>query len=387
VSRVTESRARFGAERANLLPSVSGSVSGQGSRRENRATDVVTRAESYSAGLDASWELDLFGRQFQATKAARADLAQTEESLHNAQASLAAEIATAYVAFRSTQTQLAVVERSLATRTETLQIAAWREQAGLASALDTQQSLSALEQSRASIPSLQLTLEQTRNQLAVLCGKVPGSLDTLLASAGTVPTASGTIAVGIPADTLRQRPDVRAAEKALEAAAARTRAAKLRRLPSLSLSGSIGVDALRAGNLPTPDSSVASLMGNLTAPIFDAGRIRKAIDIQSEQEEQAFISYESAVLTALSDVENALISERRTRERITVLGRATEAAQFAATIAEQQYEAGQADLLTVLDAQRTLLSLQQQKVSTTADLTNAHIQLYKALGGGWSTTL
>lgn len=384
LTRIDEARARYGIERAAQIPSVNAGVSAQGSRTRNRPTDAVVKTESYRAGLDASWEIDLFGRQRQTTAAARADLAQTEENFFALQASLAAEVAQIYVTFRSTATQLDIVRRALATRTETWQLSAWREEAGLASALDTQQSLSALEQARASIPQLEETLEQTRNQLAILLGKTPGALDDLLSAQRTVPFASGEIAVGIPADTLRQRPDVRAAEQALLAATARTRAAQRQRFPSLSLSGSIGVDALKAGKLFSPQNSVASAAANLAAPIFDAGRIRQNIRLQTAAEERAFIAYESTVLTALADVENALVATSRTQERIAAIDRAAEAAQLAATLAQQQYEAGQVDLLTVLDSQRTLLSLEQQQVSARADLSFAHIQLFKSLGGGWS---
>lgn len=384
VSRITESRARWQGERANLFPSVTAALSGQSSRSRNRSTGVVTEGESYQAGLDASWQTDLFGQQRLTISAAEADLRQTEQTLYSAQVALAAEVATAYVTLRSAAAQLEVVEGSLRTRQETLEITQWREQAGLITSLDTQQSLSALEQARASLPALQLTLEQTRNTIALLCGKTPGSVDALLEVKRPVPELATTVGVGIPADTLRQRPDVRAAEAALQAASARTQASERERFPSLSLSGSIGVEALKAGRLFDPAAITSSVFGSLTAPIFDAGRIRQQVQIQTAAEEQAFINYESTVLTALSEVENALVAERRTVERRAVLDRATSAAHSAATLAEQQYEAGQVDLLTVLDAQRTLLNLQQQQVTTLADLTHTHIQLYKALGGGWA---
>lgn len=381
VSKIAESR----AVRGNALPSLSAGVSGGGTRTRNRDTGTTTTSESYSASLDASWEIDLFGKQQKALSAADADLAQTKENLHAAQVSLAAEVASAYVTLRSTEAQLAVVNRSLSTRQETLQLTQWREQAGTGDALDTQQAISSLEQARASVPSLQQTAAQTRNQLAVLSGRTPGALDTLLATALPLPGVPAQIATGIPAETLRQRPDVRASEYAVQAAAARTSSARRERLPSLTLSGSIGVDALKAGKLLDPQTVVASVLGSLTAPIFDAGRIRNNITIQSEQEKQSLISYESTVLAALAEVENALVAIARNAERLASLQRADAAARTAESLASLQYQAGQTDLLTVLDAQRTLLSVEQQVVSTQADELTAHIQLYKALGGGWTT--
>ncbi|MFA6960295.1 MAG: efflux transporter outer membrane subunit [Opitutaceae bacterium] len=384
LSKIAESRAVRANSQASLFPSLSAGVSGSGNRTRNRNTHTTATSESYSASLDASWEVDLFGKQRQALSAADADLAQTKENLHAARVSLAAEVASAYVTLRSTETQLDVVNRSLATRQETLQLTQWREQAGTGDALDTQQVISSLEQARASIPSLQQAVTQTRNQLALLSGRTPGSLDTLLSAAKPLPAAPSAIAIGIPAETLRQRPDVRAAEYGVQAAAARTSAARRERLPSLNLSGSIGVEALKAGKLFDPQTIVSSVVGSLTAPIFDAGRIRNTITIQSEQEKQSLIAYESTVLTALSEVENALVSVSRNAERLATLQRAAEAARTAESLASLQYQAGQVDLLTVLDAQRTRLSVEEQVVSTNADELTAHIQLYKALGGGWS---
>jgi outer membrane protein, multidrug efflux system len=386
LAKIEESRARYGVQRATLLPSLSASASGSGSRTNDRNSDVTTRSEKYSAALDASWEIDLFGQNRKALDATAADLAQTEENLRSAQASLAAEVATAYVTLRSNEAQLVIVRRNLASREETLQLTRWREQAGTVTALDTQQAVSTLEQTRASLPALQQTITQTRNQLALLSGQTPGALDALLGESPTVPAVAATLATSIPADTLRQRPDVRAAARAVEAAAARTSAAKRARFPSLNLTGSLGVDALKAGKLFSPESTVASLLGSLTAPIFAGGKIQQTIQVQSAVERQALITYESTVLSALSEVENALVAVQRNTERLAILDTAVKAAREAERLAELQYQAGQADLLTVLEAQRTLLSVEQQQVTANADRATAHIQLYKALGGGWTNS-
>jgi outer membrane protein TolC len=170
----------------------------------------------------------------------------------------------------------------------------------------------------------------------------------------------------------------------VQAAIARRRSAEREWFPKLNLSGTFGVDALKAGRLFSPEMTAASLLGGLTAPIFDGSRIQQNIRVQSEQEKQAFIAYESTVLKALSEVEDALVAVQRTGERLTVLGRAVAAARQASTLAGQQYQAGQVDLLVVLESERTLLSLEEQQVNTRASQASAHIQLYKALGGGWA---
>jgi len=385
LSRIAEYRARRGVERSSLFPSLDANVSGGRTRTANRETNLTTTSESYAASLDASWQVDLFGLQRQAIAAASADLAQAEENYYGAQVSLAADVASAYVTLRSAEAQLAVVQRSLSTWSETVQLTQWREQAGTGNALDTQQSLSTLELARASIPALQLTVTQTRNQLALLSGRGPGSLDPLLAPLHEVPVPPPDLAIGIPAEMLRQRPDVRAAERGLEAAFARTDAARRQRLPALTLSGSIGVEALTAGRLFNPASTVVDILGGLTAPIFDAGRIGHTITIQRELEKQSLNTYESTVLVALGEVENALVAVQRNTERLAILNRATAAAREAATLSALQYQAGQVDLLVSLDAQRTLLDLEQQTVTTAANRASAYVHLYQALGGGWTS--
>lgn len=387
LSRVNAARATRGVQQADLLPSLSAGVSGNGQRARDRINSTTTRSESYAASLDASWQIDLFGRQRLTVAAADADLAQTAEDYYAAQVTLVADVATAYISLRSSEARLAVFERTLGTRQETLELTQWREQAGTGNALDSQQAISALEQARASIPTLQTSITEARNQLAVLSGRPPGSLDHLLTStAANLPAVPAQLAVGIPAEALRQRPDVRASEHAIEAATARTRAAQRERFPSLSLSGSLDAAARHAGDLTSPATITAALIGGLTAPIFDGGRIRQTIALQTEQEKQAVIGYEKTVLSALAEVENALTAVQRTAESRSILQRATDAARAASSLATLEYEAGQADLLTVLDAQRTLLSLEDSSITTAANELTAHIQLYKSLGGGWSTS-
>ncbi|MBK8039849.1 MAG: efflux transporter outer membrane subunit [Verrucomicrobiaceae bacterium] len=384
MEKVTEYRARRGVESANLFPSLYANQSGRGARTKSGIKDIITTSESYKASFDVSWQVDLFGKQYQTLKAAMADLEQIGENFYGAQVTLAADVATAYVALRSAEAQLSVVQRSLGTRGETVQLTQWREQAGTGDALDTQRSISTLEQARASMPALQLSVVQSKNQLALLSGRTPGSLDSRLAGSRRVPEMISRITAGVPAEALRQRPDVCAAERALEAAFARTQSAKRARLPSLNLSGSIGIDALKAGNIFSPEAAIASVLAGMATPVIDAGRIRQNIRAVSSRERQALVAYEATVLTALAEVENALAAVRRYAEQHRIVGKAAAAAREAVTLAAWQYEAGQVDLLVSLDAQRTLLTLEQQEVTTTAQSANACVQLYKALGGGWS---
>lgn len=384
LARLEEAQARRGVARAALFPSLTGGSSSQAARSENRRTGVAT-TDSYGADISMSWEIDVFGKLRQNLRAASADLAQAQENYYAAQVTLAASIASAYVTLRATEGQLAVYERNVAARSDTVQITRWRQQAGEGNVFDVQQAASTLEQARATIPTLRLNLTQTKNRLAQLSGKTPGSLDALLAKPRSVPRPPSLLSVGIPADTLRQRPDVRAAQRAVEAAAARTKSAERQQLPTLSLSGDLGTTATRAVAFLSPETAAASVLGSLSAPIFNAGRIRQTIQLQSALEKEALVNYEATVLTALSEVENYLAATRRTQERLTTLDGAIASAREAASLAAKSFEAGQSDLLQVLDTQRTLLSLEEQQILTLGDNATAHIQLYRALGGGWTS--
>ena len=383
-ARIKQSRAQRNAEAASLFPSLGGSASANNSASKGDGADRNTDS-SYAAGLNASWEVDLFGKRRSSVEAASAQLGATEENFHSVQAALASEIAIAYTNLRVDQASLEVLRRTIKTREETNQLASWRTQSGEADSLDSSQALTSLEQARAAVPALLQAIGQNHNLLALLAGKTPGSLDGLLASGKqAIPNPARSLAVGIPADTLRQRPDVRVAGYQLLAAAASTRAAAAERYPSLNLSGSLGLTSLRTGKLFNPEIAAAGFAAGITSPIFDAGRIRSNIEAQSAAEVQAYQTYRATVLTALSEVEDSLIACRRTGERLAILEKATVSAREAALLAQQRYEAGITDILTVLDSQRTLLGLEDSLFNVRASRTIAYIQLYKALGGGWS---
>jgi multidrug efflux system outer membrane protein len=383
VSRVRASRANREAQRAVLFPRVDGTASGSGRRSRTDAAGT-TSADAYSAGLDASWEADLFGRNRRGVEAATATLEATREDMYSVQAALAAEVATVYTGLRANEAKRIVLKQNITTREETAQLAAWRLRAGETDSLEATQSQSSLESARAGLPALEQAIGQGRNELARLAGQTPGALDTLLARSRGIPIPPERLAVGIPVDVLRQRPDVRRAGYQVLAAAASTRATEATRYPSLTLSGSLGLDTLSASRLLDPESAAASIAARIVSTIFDAGRIKANIEASRAEEEQAVTNYRATVLTALSDTENALIACRRSAERLATLEKATQLAREADQVARQRYEAGEIDFLDVLDSQRTLLALEDSLLSTRTDRTTAFIRLYQALGGGWS---
>ncbi len=383
-ARIRESRARRDSEAASLFPSLGGSASANSSATKREGSARISNT-SYSAGLNASWEADLFGKNRSSVEAASARLGASEENFHSVQAALASEIAIAYTHLRVREASLEVLRRTIKSREETYQLASWRTQSGEADSLESSQSLSSLEQARAAVPSLEQAIAQGKNLLALLAGHPPGALDGMLASGKqAIPNPARSLAVGIPADTLRQRPDVRIAGYQLLAAAAATRAADAERYPSLDLSGSLGLNSPGSGKLFNPQTATAGVIAGISSPIFDAGRIRSNIEAASAAEEQAYQAYRATVLTALSEVEDSLIACRRSTERMEILEKATAAAREADQLARQRYQAGVTDILTVLDSQRALLGLEDSLFNVRSDRATAFIQLYKALGGGWS---
>jgi NodT family efflux transporter outer membrane factor (OMF) lipoprotein len=296
----------------------------------------------------------------------------------------AAEVARNYVEMRALQARLAIARSNLASQSETLQLTTWRAQAGLVSSLDVEQARANREQTRANIPSLQSSLAEAQHRIAILLGTPPAAQQERLAAAAPIPQPPPTIAVGIPADVLRQRPDLRAAERTLAAETARIGQAEAARYPSFTLTGSIGLEALSLGALTDGGAIVTrSLLASIGAPVFDGGRLRQQVEIQRAVQERAQASYESTVLTALEDVENALVGIGNARTRRAALAEATEAARNAALLARHRYTGGLIDFQTVLDTERSVLSLEDSMATSEADGVLAVIQLYKALGGGW----
>lgn len=374
-----EARARRAIAGAAFSPTVSVSVSG----RRNTPAVSASRDELYSAGFDASWEPDVFGGTRRGAQAAQADLEASAASLAATQVSLVAEAALNYVEARALQLRLGIARNNLASQSETLQLTEWRAQAGLVGSIDVEQARANLEQTRAQIPQLEKSLAEAQNRLAVLSGEAPGALNALLARPGGIPAAPQQIAVGIPADALRRRPDVHVAERRLAAETARVGQAQAARYPSFSLSGSIGLESLALDTLGN-GTVTRSFVASVASTIFDAGRLKQQVVAQDAVREQAQIAYESAVLTALEDVENSLAAYARSKERQDALLAAAEAARNAALLARQRYTSGLIDFQTVLDTERSVFSIEDSLAVAQADGASSVIRLYKALGGDWA---
>lgn len=374
-----QARAQRDVQSASAGPSLSASGSAQRSQ-----TGSAAGSNRFQAGFDASWEPDVFGGNRATVNASEADALAAETSLADVQVSLAAEVAASYIELRGLQSRLAIASSNLSLQSETLQLTRWRNQAGLVSSLDVEQAIASTEQTRAQVPALQTSVAQSLHALAVLTGQAPGALQATLGTPAAVPQTPPGLALAFPAETLRQRPDVRTAEHRISAALARVDAAEAARYPSFRLGGSLGLSALTMGTLTDGASVVRSLLASVSAPLFDGGAARAQVRSQEAALEQSRLSYQGTVLTALKDVEDALVALQGDTERLARLQAAASAAANAELLARQRYESGLIDFRTVLDTQRTLLSAQDSVATTQATLSADHVRLYKALGGGWT---
>ena len=372
-----QARALHDVAAAGLSPSLGSSASAQRSRRSN------TTDNSFQVGLDGNWDLDVFGANRSAVSASEAAAQASAASLGTVQVSIAAEVALDYIALRSAQERLGIAAANLASQRETLQLTQWRLQAGLVTSLEAEQARAATEQTAAQLPVLQISMAQIGHALAVLTGQPPAALALLLADAGRLPQAPGALALAFPAETLRQRSDVQAAEFQLTAAAARVAQADAARLPSFKLGGSLGLSALTLGALTDGASVAAAVLASVSWSLFDGGAAQAQGRAQRAAFDQARATYQATVLTALQEVEDALVALRFDRQRLLRLQNAFASADIAATLASQRYSSGLVDFQAVLETQRSRLSTQDGVASARAAVSADHVRLYQALGGGW----
>ncbi|HKY81436.1 MAG TPA: efflux transporter outer membrane subunit [Sphingobium sp.] len=391
-ARLRQARESLRQANAAFLPQVNASGSGgrnyssQGSSSRVIDGNVVSSGSgnwsgSYNVGASASWQIDLFGELSRSAEAARADLAASGYDLANVRMTIIAELVTNYVQARLAQEQLRIARESQAIQKDNYDIANWRLQAGLVSSFDAEQARAQLAQTNATMPQLEASLRGSLNRIAVLTGQAPGEATRALETPAPIPAASTRIAVGIPADTLRRRPDVRSAERALAAATARIGVAQAQLYPSLGLSGNIGTNATSFKNLF--DVITGGVFANVAQVIFDGGRLASQVRSQKAATDAAFAAYKQSVLAALEDVENAMASLASARARKAEFAIAFEASNNAAVLARSQYQAGLIDFQTLSTSETSLLNARNSLAAARSDEALAIAQLYNALGGGW----
>ena len=409
--RIAESRAQLGVARSSLFPSFGANASyvrqqpsnnglfainpsAAGANAANGARGNTTgglrgggvRAfDLFQGGLDASWEVDLWGGVSRSVESATASSQAATEAKRAVLLSSLAEVARDYIELRGVQTQLRIARDNASTARQGLNLTQQRAAGGLTTDLDVANASAQLRSTLAQIPSLEQQEAQLINALSLLLGRPPNALRTELAKARPVPPVPPRVPVGVPSELARRRPDIREAEARLHATTADIGVAQANFYPSFNLTGSFGLQALRFGKVFDANSKQYSVGPGLTIPIFQGGQLRSILHLREAQQQEAAINFQKTVLQAWHDVDNALTAYRAEQVRRDELIQAVSDNRRALALAQSRYQMGVADFLTVLVAESSLLGAEQQLASSTTAVSLNLVALYKALGGGWET--
>lgn len=386
-SRVKEARAARGIVVADWFPAVGAG----GTYSRSRSSDNIGfigpnpsgGTDLYTAGFDASWEIDFWGKTARGVEAADAIIGQTIENRRDVMISLLAEVASNYVSLRGQQERLSVTENAVKAQQDSLRLTESRFRAGLVGELDVSQAKAQLENRTAQLFPIKTEIERAINRLGVLLGKPPRTFAEELSPRAKLPNAPAVVNVGLPSELLKRRPDIRAAERSLASQTARIGVATADLYPSFSITAAFGLQSNQFGSFWNMSSRYWNVVPGVSWPILDWGKIRSNIQVADARAEQALIIYEQTVLGSFEDVESSLLQLVSEQQRYGALTRSVEASARAVQLAEDLYQTGNVDFRTVLDNQLILFTAQDQAViSQTLTLTSM-ISLYKSLGGGW----
>ena len=384
VARVEEFAGRLGATRSQFFPQIGYGAGGSRDRASERLATPITGLPNpqatYQAGINASWEIDLWGRIRRLSEAARADLFATEEARRGVVLTLVSSVASGYVTLRDLDKQLAISQRTAKSREEALKLFEMRFSGGVVSQVEVAQIRSEYLAAVATIPTIERAIAQTENALSILLGRNPGPIPR---GQGVDDLALPAVPAGLPSDLLERRPDVRQAEQNLVAANARIGAARALYYPSISLTGLFGAASADLSNLFTGPARTWSYAGSLAGPLFTGGAISGTVAQADAQQQQVLAAYEQAIQNAFREVDDALVDQRKSRERLAAQNGQVAALRDYARLARMRYEGGTTSYLEVLDAERSLFSAELSQAQTQADLFNAIVNVYKAMGGGW----
>jgi NodT family efflux transporter outer membrane factor (OMF) lipoprotein len=381
-ARVREALAGARVASSLLFPTIDLNATASRSEDLTRALPIV---DNRVAVLAASWELDLFGGNRLEVEAADAQARGAEEARRAVQVSIAAEIARSYFELRSTQARNELLRRNIDVQRETLRLIEGRFRAGLATDLDLARATTQLKTTEAALPELTAAHAAQTHRLGVLLGKPPTAFEATLKTPRALPQNLPSTPTLLPSELLAQRPDLRRAREAVVAGAASLGAARTDLLPKFFLSASGGWQSAELGGLVSRSGGIFAFGAALTAPIFNAGRIRANIEAADARLAQVAAAYEKTFLESLEDVENAYVIHTTSKTRREVLAAASQAAERARKRAEALFERGATDYLTVLDAQRTALATEDSVVRSETAVVISMVGLYRAFGGGWDT--
>jgi NodT family efflux transporter outer membrane factor (OMF) lipoprotein len=384
VARVREAQAFVTIADSLLYPTIDATAN-VGRNKSFERLPKPTIANTASFGLTAAWEVDLFGGNRLDAVAAAAQAQSAAESRRAVQVGLLAQVAASYLELRGAQKQTTILQDNIAIQHERLRLLEARYKAGLATELDVTRQRALLKTTEAAMPLLAQATTTLIHRLSVLLGEPPARLSDKLRASAPLPEKVPQIPALLPADLLTQRPDLRRAQAEVTAAAARLGSAKSDLFPKLFLSANVARTVFELGALPRVTGNIFALGLGLTAPIFNAGRIRAGINAEDARFAQAATLYDKTFLTALEEVENAFVAQTTARERKTELAQAALAADRAYRTADAFYQRGLTDFLSVLDAQRAKLSAEDEQTKAETAVTVSMVSLYRAFGGGWDS--
>ena len=366
------------------VPGLSQSISTGGTQALNQLT---TPQNLYQYGLDASWELDLFGRVRRSVEQARARAQAQTEALNDALIVLESEIVQGYIQLRGAQALKASQEENVRAAKEVWDLTVRRQQNGLTTELDVDQARTQFDDARRQLPSYDKQVQQALNMLSVLIGQGPGAVDDQLMESKPLPRIPGVVDVGVPSTLARRRPDIRQAEASLHAATAGVGVAVAAFYPDISLTGNFGMRALDPSYLTNWASHFYSAGPAISLPIFSGGQLSSNLTLARAEQQEAALSYRGTVLNALREVEDGLVAYRTDKASRDLLQDTLDSAESTWALARNQYDHGLTSFIQVLDAERTVLSDRQALVQADVQIVNDIVTLYRALGGGWEKTV
>jgi len=383
--RVLEARAQRAITAGNLLPQSQQAFADYARRQTAQRLGVPAAGQSFSiwdAGFNLAWELDFWGRFRRAVEAADADLDGSIENYDDVLVTLLGDVGVTYVEIRTQQTRLELVRANAEAQRGSLRVAEARFREGATTKLDVFQAQNNLAQTESVIASLEIALRQANNRLCILCGIPPRDLQEELAT-GPIPVAPPEVAMGIPGDLLRRRPDVRRAERALAAQSAQIGVATAELYPHLAITGTVGLEANDFAQLFRGAAFSGSVGPSLRWNILNYGRLRNNIRVQDARFQQLAAEYQHTVLRANEEAENALIAFLKSQERVAILTEGVQAAQNAVEMALLQYREGKTDFNRVFTLQIALALEQDRLAQATGEFARSLVEIYRTLGGGW----
>jgi NodT family efflux transporter outer membrane factor (OMF) lipoprotein len=386
-ARILQARAARGIVAADLWPTinVSAGVTRSRSVASSSMGTVASMRNLFQTGLDAAWELDVFGRVRRNIEAADANVQVSIEDYRGTLVTLVAEVSLNYIDLRGFQQEIIIAQNNLQSQQRTADLTRKRFQVGLVSALDVANANAQVATTSALIPLLETSAQQAIYNLSVLLALEPAALVQELSPASPVPINPPEIPMVLPSALLLRRPDVRSAEALIHRATARIGAATADLFPRFNLIGATGFQGSKTSDWIKGTNRVWSISPSVDLNIFDAGRIRSNIELQKAIQNETLLSYQKTILTAFQEVENALIAYAKEQQRRTALIDAVAANRKAVDLSTRLYTEGQIDFLNVLTAQRSLYVSEEALVISTRSLSTDLVALYKALGGGWES--